>query len=316
MLTQPEAVDFLLKNPTLVVARLEEEAGMPPGTLHETLRGAGPLTGAQLDALESVLRAHGLDEFRNRRARVVAVTNHKGGVGKTTTTLNLGRALALLHYRVLVVDLDAQGNLSQCLGVLEPARQLGDVLGTGDALPVVPVLENYDLVPSAIDLARMESELGRSPVGSQYLKASLRPLLGQYDFVFIDCPPALNIFTSSALIAADSVLVVMQPEISAYRGINSLLEIIDDTRTYLNAGLHIGGVVLSQVDKRLVVHREVIRSIRQELAPYQVLETEIRTNTALKESQLVQQDIFRYQPTSTGAADYQALAQEFLRRCV
>lgn len=312
MLTHPEVVDFFSRNPALSVSAIEKESGLAGSTIAKALLGQRVLNEKHLTALEPVLTRYGLNEFRNRKAKVIAVANHKGGVGKTTTTLNLGRALAIKKYRVLVVDLDSQGNLSQCLGVTEPEMQLYEVLGTREPLPVVRITENYDLVPSNIELAKFERELIKSPTGGVYFKAALNPLLKDYDFVLIDCPPALNIFTSSALIAADSVLVVMQPEISAFRGINSLFELIEDTRNFLNDKLSIAGIVLSQVDKRLVIHKEVIKGVRQELSRFHVFRTEIRDTTALKESQYMQKDIFRYHAASTGAEDYLALAQEFI----
>lgn len=257
---------------------------------------------------------YGLVNFRTRKATVISVVNHKGGVGKTTTTINLGRALSLQGYRVLVMDIDSQGNLSQSLGVDNPEEQLYQTLVNHTPLPIIPVMDQYDLVPSNLELAKYERDLTHSPSGTLRLRAAIAPILDKYDYILIDCPPALNVFTNSALIASTSTLIVLEPETSAVKGINNMFELVSEIRQYFNDKLFVEGIVLTRVDRRLVLHREIIQSVRADLSDFTIFDTEIRLNAALKESQYAQVDIFRYNSQSTGATDYLRLAKELIAK--
>jgi len=313
-LTNQEVVEFFKKKTALSALAIEKEAGLPISTLAKAIAGQRMLNEKHLMALEPVLQNYGLAEFRSRKAMVVSVVNHKGGVGKTTTTINLGRALSLLDYNVLVIDIDSQGNLSQSLGVDNPDSQLFESLVQNAPLPVCPIADHFDLVPSNLELAKYERDLTHSPSGTLRLRAALAPVLTKYDFILIDCPPALNVFTNSALIASTSTLVVLEPETSAVKGINNLFELISEIRQFFNERLTVEGIVLTRVDRRLVLHKEIIQSVRQDLSDFTVYDTEIRLNAALKESQYAQRDIFSYSNNSTGAVDYQKLAQEFVAK--
>nr|WP_293843456.1 ParA family protein [uncultured Arsenicibacter sp.] len=312
MLTHQEAVLFFSKKPALSVSAIEKEAGLPASTLTKAMAGQRTLNQKHLTALEPVLENYGLSAFRNRKAHVVSVVNHKGGVGKTTTTINLGRALSLAGNRVLVIDIDSQGNLSQSLGLDQPEQQLYESLLQNQQLPVVSVTDNFDLVPSNLELAKYERDLTHSPSGALRLRAALAPLLPNYDFILIDCPPALNVFTNSALIASNAALVILEPETSAVKGVNNLFELIEEIRQFFNERLRIDGIVLTRVDRRLVLHKEIIQTVRQDLANFNVFQTEIRLNAALKESQYAQMDIFRYNNASPGSVDYRQLANEYM----
>lgn len=312
MITNQEVVDFFARKSALSVTTIAKEAGLPVSTLPKAIAGQRTLNAKHLQALEPVLIQYGFSTVAERKARVVSIVNHKGGVGKTTTTINLGRALALQKYKVLVIDMDSQGNLSQCVGMDNPKQQLFEALIHKQDLPIFPVVENFDVTPSNLELAKYERDLTHSPSGALRLKAVLAPFISQYDFILIDCPPALNIFTNSSLIASSSALVVLEPETSAVKGINNLFELISEIRQYFNERLMIDGIVLTRVDGRLVIHKEMIQAIRQDLAKFSVFTTEIRLNTALKESQYAQMDIFQYSPTSPGAQDYQQLAKEYI----
>ena len=146
------------------------------------------------------------------------------------------------------------------------------------------------------------------------MRAALAPLLPNYDFIFIDCPPALNVFTNSALIASSSALVILEPKTSAVKGVNNLFELIEEIRQFFNERLTIDGIVLTRVDRRLVLHKEIIQTVRQDLSTFTAFNTEIRLNAAIKESQYAQIDIFRYNSASTGALDYKQLASEYLTK--
>ena len=243
--------------------------------------------------------------------RTVAVTNRKGGVGKSSLTTNLAAALALEGKRVLVIDMDSQGNLSQALGVDEPEKQVKHALLNNEPLPIVTIGERYDLSPSDLELAYADLELVQAVGGVNQLRNALTPLRSQYDYILIDCPPALNIFTNSALVASQACLVTLQPEASALKGVNSLLDRITQVRDRINFELTVDGILLTMVDRRLKIHRDMIDYIWANLNHLRIFKTEIRQNVTLKESQVAQRDIFTYAKESHGAQDYLKLAQEF-----
>lgn len=312
MLTHEAAVQFLRRNPALAVAALEKEAELPRSTLARAVSGSRRLNAEHLTLLSPVLRRYGYHDSEPHQARVISVINHKGGVGKTTTTLNLGKALSLLGKRILLVDMDSQGNLSQALGVDEPQQQVVHALVEKKPLPVVSIAEGYDLAPSDLELAYADLKLVQEVGGVNRLRNALVPLLPQYDYILIDCPPALNIYTNSALVASHACLITLQPEASSMKGLNNLFERINQVRDDINYGLAIEGIVLTLVDKRLNVHKDVIEFIRQKLGNFRIFRTQIRQNVDLKESQLSQQDVFTYRAASNGAADYRQLALELL----
>ena len=309
MTTHEQVVQFLRRNPALSASVLEKESGLPSSTLLKAVAGDRVLNNKHLTALYPVLLRYGYQT--HPKARVISIVNHKGGVGKTTTTLNLGRALAGMNYRVLLVDMDSQGNLSQALGVDEPEKQVKHALLDNEPLPILHISERYDLAPSDLELAYADLELVQAVGGVNQLRNALNPLRSQYDYILIDCPPALNIFTNSALVASQSCLVTLQPEVSALKGVNSLLDRINQVRDRINFELTIEGILLTMVDRRLKVHRDMIDYIYANLNHLRIFKTEIRQNVTLKESQVAQRDIFTYAKESNGAQDYLKLAQEF-----
>jgi chromosome partitioning protein len=310
MLTHDEVCAFLRKKPTLSNSGLTKEANLPVGTLAKAVNGQRKLTESHLRALEPVLLQYGIEEFRNRRAMVLSVVNHKGGVGKTTTTINLGKGLVNLNQSVLLIDMDSQGNLSQSLGIHNPDQQLMQALTTGVPMPVLNISDAYHLVPSDLELSRAEAELIKTPSGVLRFRNSLSPLLTKYDYILIDCPPSLNIFTYSALVASTGALVVLEPEASAVKGMYNLLELITDIQESFNPKLKVEGIVMAQVNPQLVLHRELMSKVRDNLKGQPFFNTEIRQNVAVAESQYVGKTIFDYKPNSTGAVDYQSLADE------
>lgn len=314
MLTHDEVVRFLKKKSTLSHSGLNKEAGLPTGTLAKAVNGQRTLTETHLKALEPVLSQYGIEEFRNRRATVLAVVNHKGGVGKTTTTINLGKGLANRGQSVLLIDMDSQGNLSQSLGIHNPEQQLFQALTQSAPMPVLTLQPNYHLVPSDLELSRAEAELAKTPSGVLRFRNALAPLLTQYDYILIDCPPSLTIFTYSALVASSAALVVLEPEVSAVKGMYNLLELIHDIKESFNPRLRIEGIVMARVSQNRVLHRELMAQVRNDLKGQPFFKTEIRQNVALAESQYVGKDIFDYKANSTGAVDYQALADEVVAK--
>jgi len=311
MLSHDKSILFLRRNPALSISILEKEAGLPNSTLAKALGGDRILNAKHLNALYPILVKYGYNESQYKKARVISIVNHKGGVGKTTTTINLGKALVKLGFKVLLVDMDSQGNLSQSLGIDNPEKQVVNALLKNEDLPVVVIDENYHLSPSDLELAYADLELVQAVGGVNQLKNKLTPLRELYDYILIDCPPALNIFTNSALVASNGCLVTLQPEVSAMKGVNNLFERISQVRERINPELVVEGIVLTMVDKRLKVHRDMIEYVNQSLNNFKIYNTQIRINVALKESQISQINIFDYDNNSNGATDYMSLAKEF-----
>jgi len=250
--------------------------------------------------------------------QTIACANQKGGVGKTTTVVNLGSYLALAGERVLIVDLDPQGNATSGLGldrhsiersiydaVIDGAR-LGELTMTGP----VPGL---DVVPSAIALAGAEVELAPVEGRERRLARLLGEIADEYDYLLVDCPPSLGLLTVNALTAADSVLIPLQCEYYALEGLSQLLATLDLVRDHLNPDLAIKGVVLTMFDGRTKLSADVAAEVRRHLGD-RVFETVIPRNVRLSEAPSHGQPISRYSPDSAGAVAYAALAVELRAR--
>lgn len=244
-----------------------------------------------------------------KKAKVIAVANHKGGVGKTTSVASLGDALAILGRRVLVIDLDAQQNLSFSLTQTEdPDVSVYDALVKDAELPVVSVRDNLDLVPASLDLARAEIDMATKIAREGILRAALQPLLVKYDYVIIDCPPSLGIVTTNALVAADELFIPLTAETLPLKGLAMLDDVMSEVRRRVNPDISLGGVFLTRYNNRKL-NKEVESMIRERYGE-KVFNTKIRENIALAEMPVSGQSIFEYDPKSNGAADYMALAHE------
>lgn len=244
---------------------------------------------------------------------VIAITNHKGGVGKTTSAINVGAGLARLGKRVLLIDLDPQANLTQSLGIREPKETVyGSIRGDYPLKPL-HIVENLDAVPSTLDLSGAEVELN-SETGREYiLRELLEGVKSRYDYVLIDSPPSLGLLTVNALTSADEILIPLQAQYLALQGLTKLLEIVEKVKKRLNKGLRIGGVFITQYDNRKTLNRDVVEVIQGHFQD-KVLNAKIRDNVALAEAPARGQDIYRYSPNSYGATDYLELCAEILQR--
>ena len=247
--------------------------------------------------------------------RTIAFTNHKGGTGKTTTTVNVGAGLQQLGKKVLLIDLDPQAHLTISLGI--PADDLSatayDLLkGTKKAEEVIYQRGGLDVVPSSLNLSGAQTHLANKR-GSEYLLREALSAIKGYNFILIDCPPSLGLLTLNALCASKEVFVPIQVEFLALHGISQLLEVIEVTRCRLNQDLLITGVIATRVDTRKILNREVLRAVKDSFKD-KVYKTFIRENICLAEAPSAGKTIFEYKPTCYGAEDYNKLCLEILER--
>lgn len=252
-------------------------------------------------------------------AMVVAMCNQKGGVGKTTSTINLGAALAEYGRRVLLVDMDPQGALSAGLGVphYELAKTIHNVLVESrvsiDDVLLHSRVKNLDLVPSNIDLSAAEIQLVNEVGREQTLGRALHPVLDRYDYVLIDCQPSLGLLTVNGLACADAVVIPTECEFFSLRGLALLTDTVDKVRDRLNPKLDISGILITRYDPRTVNSREVMARVVERFGDL-VFDTVISRTVRFPETSVAGEPITTWAPKSTGAIAYRALAREFIDR--
>jgi chromosome partitioning protein len=246
-------------------------------------------------------------------SKIIAISNHKGGVGKTTSVLNIGARLSRLGKKVLLIDIDPQCNLTMSLGISEPEFNIYGAMRGDYPLQPISVLKKLDIIPSVLGLLATEIELPNEYKNRFILKELLQPLLGKYDYILIDCPPSLGLLTINSFTASQEVYITLQPQFFALQGLSKLTEIIEDVRAELNPGLKIGGVIITLYDSRKVLHRDVTETVIEHFKKV-VFNTKIRENIALAEAPAQGLDIYRYQPNSKGAEDYTNLCKEIIKR--
>jgi len=250
--------------------------------------------------------------------QTVACANQKGGVGKTTTVVNLGSYLALAGDRVLVVDLDPQGNATSGLGIDRATIDRSVYEAVIDGVPLAELrlsgpLPDLDVIPSTVSLAGAEIELAPVEARERRLRRLLDAVAGEYDYVLIDCPPSLGLLTVNALTAADSVLIPLQCEYYALEGLTHLLATLDLVREHLNPELAVKGIVLTMFDGRTKLSADVAGEVRRYLGD-RVFTTVIPRSVRLSEAPSHGLPIPRYAPDSTGAVAHAALADELKER--
>jgi chromosome partitioning protein len=246
-------------------------------------------------------------------ATTISFLNHKGGVGKTTSTINVGAAMVELGKRVMLLDLDPQANLSLALGVPRLKVTIYEALrGEGDIEPY-EVKPNLFVVPSTLDLSGAELELINEAGREYLLKEILAGVDDAFDFILIDCPPSLGLLTLNALTSSQFVVIPLQTEFLAVQGLTKIKQVIDKVKFRLNKELEIAGVMPTMYNSRRVLNRDIVETIHKYFGE-RVFKTYIREAVALAESPAQRKDIFEYQRSSNGAKDYMAVTEELLER--
>ncbi len=249
-------------------------------------------------------------------AKIIAIANQKGGVGKTSTAINLSASIAASEKKTLLIDIDPQANSTSGLGIKSKDNSIYQVL-IGIEEASASIVNTYmpflDLLPSDINLVGAEIEIVSLENRETLLKSSIIPLVNNYDFVFIDCPPSLGLLTLNALTAADSVIVPVQCEYFALEGLGQLLNTINIVKKYFNPNLTIEGVLLTMFDKRLRLSQQVVDEVKKYFGE-KVFNTIIHRNVRISEAPSYSKPVILYDAISTGARDYMALADEIINK--
>lgn len=242
--------------------------------------------------------------------KIIAIANHKGGVGKTTSVMNIGAALAQRGKKVLLVDLDAQANLTTSMLGEEPQISIYNAIVNDEALPIHHIADNIHLVPSSLDMAGAELEISARMSREYLLKDLLEPVADNYDYVLLDCSPSLGIITLNALTACTDLFIPLTAEALPSKGLTKLLDIVDNVKKRLNRHIRLSGVIITRYERSKL--SQMVEEMLREKFGSVVFTTKIRKNIAIAEAPLYTQDVISYAKDSNGAKDYQDLADEII----
>jgi chromosome partitioning protein len=246
-------------------------------------------------------------------SKVISISNHKGGVGKTTSAINIGAGLNRLGKKILLIDLDPQANLSQSLGLIEPERTIYGALRGEYKLQPIEIIKGLDVIPSTLNLSGAEVEMSGEAGREYILREIIEPIRASYNYILIDTPPSLGLLTINSFTASDLIFIPLQSQYLALQGLANLLEVTEKIKKRLNHELRVGGVFITQYDSRKVLNRDVVATIETRFKN-EVFKTKIRDNIALAEAPAQGVDIFRYNPKSYGAEGYLSLCKEILKK--
>jgi chromosome partitioning protein len=250
--------------------------------------------------------------------KIIAIANQKGGVGKTTTTVNLAAALGVLEKKVLLIDADPQANASSGLGIDVESVEIGTYQVLEHTVTAKDAIQktnspNVDIIPAHIDLVAIEIELVDKEQREYMLQKAIQDIASNYDYVLIDCAPSLGLITLNSLVAANSVIIPIQCEYFALEGLGKLLNTIKSVQSIHNKDLDIEGLLLTMFDSRLRLSNQVVEEVRKHFSTM-VFETIIRRNTRLGEAPSYGESIIAYDATSKGAVNYLSLANEIIKK--
>lgn len=247
--------------------------------------------------------------------RIIAIANHKGGVGKTTSTANIGSALAMQGKKVLLIDLDAQANLTATLvkPEEEPEQTIYEAMtGKTNSLPIHTIRENLDIVVSSLDMASIELELANKMSREFILKDLIEPVTMRYDYILLDCPPLLGLVTINALVCANSLYIPLTAEALPTKGLAMLTDVLQTIKKRPNPKLELDGIIITRYEN-CKLSNQIEASLRKTFGN-SVFLTKIRKNVAIAEAPLMCTDVITYAPESNGAKDYKLLTQEIINK--
>lgn len=251
--------------------------------------------------------------MKKKETKIFSIANHKGGVGKTTTTASVGSILSQKGYKVLVIDLDPQANLTVSLLRQEQEDSIYYALtGKEDNLPIVCITENLSIVPSSLQLATAEMELTAAISRERILAGLLEPIKSQYDFILIDCPPSLGLLTLNAFTASTEIIIPLVAEVLPFKGLTMINRFTQQVKSRLNPNVYIFGILLTRWESTNL-SKQIEEGLREELDD-KVFDTKIRKNITIAEAPLESKNIMEYAPKSNGAADYLAFTDELLKK--
>lgn len=251
--------------------------------------------------------------MKKKATKIITIANHKGGVGKTTTTASVGSILASKGYKVLLIDLDPQANLTVSLLKQEPEDSIYFALtGKEDALPIVSLTENLSIVPSSLQLATAEMELTAAISRERILAGLLSPIKESYDFILIDCPPSLGLLNLNAFTASTEIIIPLVAEVLPFKGLTMINRFTQQVKSRLNPDVYIFGILLTRWESTNL-SKQIEEGLRDELDD-KVFETKIRKNVTIAEAPLESKNILEYAPKSNGASDYLAFTDELLKK--
>ncbi len=250
--------------------------------------------------------------------KIIAFANQKGGVGKTTSAVNVAASLGILGYKVLLIDLDPQGNATSGVGIMKKTLKatVFDMLtadASADAVTIKTQYDNLSVIPANTTLARAEYELGDAEKGEYVMKSKLSAVREKYDYIIIDCPPSLGMLTVNAMTASDGVVIPMQCEFFALEGLSQLMFTISRIKQHYNKDLNVTGILITMHNNRLILSMQVINELRKHYAE-KLFETTISRNVKVSEAPGFGAPVYYHEKRSKGAAEYMNVAKELAER--